>query len=67
MVGGALVIGLPILFFFLRNGPDAQLSAVYSSLFDPRQMTTGWMIVLAPYAIVQLVRSIVWAVKTVRK
>ena len=44
----------------------AMLSAFYEALFSHDYWVRAWLILLAPYIIYQLGRSLVWAVKTTK-
>ena len=63
---GAFYVGLlvlPLGEVFFRA--DYTLS-VYSVLVDKQVALIGWLIVLGPYILFQLVRSVIWAWKIAR-
>lgn len=65
-VGLGLVLGLlwpKVLFSALGGSPGA----FYEALFDDDDALAAWGVALAPYALVQLVRSVAWAVRVLRK
>ena len=65
-VGLGLVLGLlwPMALFSALGGSPGEF---FEALFDDDEALAAWGVALAPYALVQLVRSVVWAVRLLRK
>ena len=64
---GAFVV-MPAAVYVIGNPPDSVLD-LYGTrgvFFDP-DAWIAWTIVFAPYVVVQLGRSVLWAAKTVRQ
>ena len=66
---GALVVGVtvwPVAFRSLFRS-QMQLSLFYEALVGGRESLTAWLFAAAPYGLVQLIRSVVWAIKTTKR
>ena len=65
---GSLAFGLTILpaVIMLADGELQYIDTFYKALFEYQHALIAWLLVLAPYAALQFIRSIVWAVKIVR-
>jgi hypothetical protein len=62
---GWLFILVPCLHLVL-TGSLQHLGKFYEALFKPRQALAAWLFALAPYLLIQLVRSVVWALRTIK-
>jgi hypothetical protein len=68
---GALGFGfsiLPTILLLILN-PKPQLKDLanfYSALFNRSEAFHAWLFALSPYFLLQLIRSIVWAIKAIR-
>ncbi len=59
-----LVVMLVSLLFFPHVGSKATLAQLYDELMNG--VIGDWLFVLAPYLLFQFVRSIIWAIRSVR-
>jgi len=75
LIGGVffgLLIFWPMLLIILASNQQSvldRLKKVFGVLLGDEGSSNGiavWLITLAPYLVVQLLRSIVWAIRTVR-
>ena len=59
---------LPIILIFALdpNPKMANLGEFYRLLFSGVESVLVWLFALSPYIVIQLVRSIIWAIKTIR-
>jgi hypothetical protein len=64
IVGSLVLVPFPVM---LILNPRQGASGFYRALFDGREWFVAWLIVIAPYLAFQLVRSVLWAVRTSRK
>jgi hypothetical protein len=55
---------LPPILNWILGGPTDKVSDFYKALFEAERIP--WACVLAPYIVVQLVRSVVWAIGQLR-
>ena len=64
VVAGLVVLPLPVM---LILNPQEGVSAFYKALFEESQWQIAWLIVIAPYLVFQLVRSVLWALRVSRE
>jgi len=66
-----LISGFIILYLLGLNSrpstPGRVFSDLMTALFNDRQAWIGWLLILAFYFIVLIVRSIIWSVNTLRR
>jgi len=64
VVAGLVVLPLPVM---LILNPQQGVSAFYKALIEEREWQIAWLIVIAPYLVFQLVRSVLWALRVSRE
>ena len=64
VVAGLVVLPLPVM---LILEPQHGVSVFYKALFEGGKEWIAWLIVIAPYLIFQLVRSVLWALRASRE
>jgi hypothetical protein len=62
VVASLVVLPLPLM---LILGPQKGTSGFYKALFEG--VWIAWLIVITPYLIFQLVRSVLWALRALRE
>ncbi len=74
LLGGLFFSQIFVLTLSLLTSDNGFIGDFYSALFlptksyhSPIEKIVAWVVTLAPYIIFQFVRSIVWAVKTIRQ
>ncbi len=73
VIGG--LTGVPLILAVVRRitndgsgvTPGQQYSLLFAALVDHREWRIAWLVVLAPYLVFQLVRSVLWAFRVVNK
>ena len=67
---GALTVGVTVWPLALLAFFGGEVSGFYKSLLGDQgdqYWTAAWLVAAAPYAVIQFGRSVIWAIKTVRK
>ena len=65
---GSFIFGLLILpVIFSLFGDDNYLNDFYGSLFDENDWIYVLIFSLIPYIILQIIRSLIWSIKTLKK
>ena len=64
VVASLVVLPLPVM---LILNPQQGASGFYMALFEGREWRIAWLIVIAPYLVFQLVRSVLWALRALRE
>ncbi len=65
---GSLLFGLGVLPWLLRIASmPINIAVFYGALVGGREVLSAWLLVVSPYAVVQLLRSIAWAIRASRE
>jgi len=67
---GLFILPGVLIYLFNSNPFREAVSNFYSALFGDRRLGVAiglWIFIFAPYLIFQLIRSVAWAWKTIRK
>ena len=73
LLGGLFFSQILVLTVSLSTSDKGSIDAFYSALFLPvnsyhtKEKIGAWVLTLSPYILFQFLRSIVWALKTVRQ
>jgi len=62
---GILLFPAVLTLFFA--GDKEELGSFYKALFDKRDFIIPWLVVLAPYLFIQIVRATAWSVKQLKQ
>ena len=64
---GSFLFGLVVFPVCITAFTTERLAVFYEALVDPDRWWVAWGTALAPYVVVQLARSVMWAARIVRK
>ena len=64
VVASLVVVPFPVM---LLLNPRLGATGFYKALFDSGEWLVAWLIILVPYLAFQLVRSVLWALRTSRE
>lgn len=61
------ILLFPLILTLLFTGALKELEGFYEALFDKRDFVIPWLVVLAPYLLIQIVRATAWSVKQLKQ